>query len=93
MQQTSISTMCCVVLKIVPGDLDALRCKVTAYIQTSDFEAAMALLSKTSFPAAQVAYDKVSCCPLLVCFAERCIRVNDQLLSQPALCKMMAGIM
>ncbi|MEW5303027.1 MAG: hypothetical protein WDW36_005759 [Sanguina aurantia] len=50
------------ILTLIPGDVDALRCKVTAFIQTSDFEAAMSLLCKTSsFLPEQVAFDKAYC--------------------------------
>ncbi len=51
---------CCgAVLAISPGDEDALRCKVAAYMQLSEFELALALIAKPPLAGLPMGLEKV----------------------------------
>ncbi len=47
------------VLALAPGDEDALRCKVAAHMQLSEFQEALALLNKPPLAALPLGFEKV----------------------------------
>ncbi|KXZ56772.1 hypothetical protein GPECTOR_1g696 [Gonium pectorale] len=52
---------CDEILALAPGDEDALRCKVVAHMQLSEFQPALALLNKPPLAGQELAFEKAYC--------------------------------
>ncbi|KAG2499929.1 hypothetical protein HYH03_002216 [Edaphochlamys debaryana] len=52
---------CDEILAIAPGDADALRCKVVAHMQLSEFQQALSVLSKPPLSTQQLSFEKAYC--------------------------------
>ncbi|EFJ52129.1 hypothetical protein VOLCADRAFT_86969 [Volvox carteri f. nagariensis] len=75
---------CDEVLALAPGDVDALRCKVVAHMQLSEFQQALELLKKPALASQPLGFERAYCMYQLG-HIDQALAVASQALSSPDL--------